>query len=110
MIDPYVTVEVFGFPFDQQKHKTAFIRNNGFNPVWNDSFDLPVRVPELALLRITVKDYDKTSSNDFIGQYTCPFSAVRKGHYRFTSSLPPPPCANSAKTRKDVQPTPCLRL
>jgi Ca2+-dependent lipid-binding protein len=44
-------------------------RNNGFNPVWKENFRFPLRNPELAVLRFSVKDFDITSSNDFIGGY-----------------------------------------
>lgn len=51
----------------------------GFNPVWNDTLNFTVHVPELALVRFMVEDYDKTSKNDFVGQYTLPFSCIQQG-------------------------------
>jgi hypothetical protein len=91
-------VEIFGFPFDNQKFRTAVVTSNGklyflfyltpvrqilflgFNPVWNsDPFEINLKVPELALLRFCVKDYDRLSGNDFIGQYTIPVLSVTQG-------------------------------
>ncbi|XP_025026521.1 1-phosphatidylinositol 4,5-bisphosphate phosphodiesterase delta-4, partial [Python bivittatus] len=49
----------------------------GFNPQWGESFRFHVWVPELALLRFVVEDYDKASRNDFVGQYTLPLTSVK---------------------------------
>lgn len=52
----------------------------GFNPVWNsDHFVIRLKAPEVALLRICVKDYDFISANDFIGQYTIPVMSITPG-------------------------------
>lgn len=51
----------------------------GFNPCWNETLQFPIHTPELALVRFVVEDYDKTSRNDFIGQYTLPFSSIQPG-------------------------------
>uniref|UniRef100_A0AC35FS96 Phosphoinositide phospholipase C n=1 Tax=Panagrolaimus sp. PS1159 TaxID=55785 RepID=A0AC35FS96_9BILA len=80
IIDPYVTLELFGIPFDLSKSRTRAIKNNGFNPVWNENFTFPLRCPEVAILRFCVKDFDSTSSNDFIGEYTVPVPSIRPGY------------------------------
>lgn len=36
-------------------------------------------VPELALVRFFVKDYDAASENEFVGQYTLPFNSLKMG-------------------------------
>lgn len=51
----------------------------GFNPVWNENFSFPLYCPELAILRVSVKDFDATTSNDFIGEYSIPVTSIRKG-------------------------------
>lgn len=51
----------------------------GFNPFWNETLQFVVHTPELAIVRYVVEDYDKTSKNDFIGQYTLPFSCIQPG-------------------------------
>lgn len=51
----------------------------GFNPVWNESFSFVIHTPELALVRFVVEDYDKASRNDFIGQFTLPFTCIQAG-------------------------------
>ncbi|XP_023670584.1 1-phosphatidylinositol 4,5-bisphosphate phosphodiesterase delta-4 [Paramormyrops kingsleyae] len=80
IVDPLVRVEIHGVPVDQAKQETKYIDNNGFNPVWNDTLQFTIHAPELALVRFVVEDYDKTSKNDFVGQYTLPFTSIQQGY------------------------------
>ncbi|KAM9837387.1 1-phosphatidylinositol 4,5-bisphosphate phosphodiesterase delta-3-A-like [Aulostomus maculatus] len=80
IVDPQVWVEVHGAPIDNNKKKTHHVDNNGFNPRWDCTFNFTVHVPELALVRFMVEDHDYTSSNDFLGQYTLPFTSLRTGY------------------------------
>ncbi|KAI5092113.1 1-phosphatidylinositol 4,5-bisphosphate phosphodiesterase delta-1 isoform X1 [Silurus meridionalis] len=83
IVDPFVKVEIFGVPADQASAQTAYITDNGkssFNPEWNKSFKFNVNVPDLAIVRFLVEDYDAASHNDFIGQYTLPFTSMQNGY------------------------------
>ncbi|XP_028264297.1 1-phosphatidylinositol 4,5-bisphosphate phosphodiesterase delta-3-A-like [Parambassis ranga] len=80
IVDPQVWVEIHGAPIDNNKKKTHHVDNNGFNPRWDCTFNFTVHVPDLALVRFMVEDHDYTSSNDFLGQYTLPFSSLRTGY------------------------------
>ncbi|XP_062390525.1 1-phosphatidylinositol 4,5-bisphosphate phosphodiesterase delta-4 [Sardina pilchardus] len=80
IVDPLVRVEIYGVPQDQSKQETRRIDNNGFNPVWNESLQFTVHAPELALVRFVVEDHDTTTRNDFIGQYTLPFTSMLQGY------------------------------
>uniref|UniRef100_A0A8C4QEF7 Phosphoinositide phospholipase C n=1 Tax=Eptatretus burgeri TaxID=7764 RepID=A0A8C4QEF7_EPTBU len=80
IVDPQVTVEVFGVPEDNQEKQTSFIENNGFNPFWNEILEFNVTVPSLAMVRFLVEDYDKHFNNDFIGQYSLPLTALKQGY------------------------------
>ena len=51
----------------------------GFNPVWNETFTHLVTFPELCLVRFKVMDYDMLSQDDFIGQFTLPFTSIETG-------------------------------
>lgn len=51
----------------------------GFNPRWGQTLQFQLRVPELALVRFVVEDYDVTSPNDFVGQFTLPLSSLKQG-------------------------------
>lgn len=80
IVDPLVRVEVYGVDADKNKKQTQYIENNGFNPMWNEKFEFPINVPELALLHFVVEDYDKASQNDLIGQYCLPLTSVQNGY------------------------------
>uniref|UniRef100_A0A8C1PUB3 Phosphoinositide phospholipase C n=1 Tax=Cyprinus carpio TaxID=7962 RepID=A0A8C1PUB3_CYPCA len=80
IVDPLVRVEIYGVSLDQAKQETKYIDNNGFNPRWNETLKFTIHTPELALVRFVVEDYDKASRNDFIGQYTLPFTCIQPGY------------------------------
>uniref|UniRef100_A0A146NK19 Phosphoinositide phospholipase C n=1 Tax=Fundulus heteroclitus TaxID=8078 RepID=A0A146NK19_FUNHE len=80
IVDPLVRVEVHGVPADNGSKETHHIENNGFNPSWNESFQFPIHVPELALLRFVLEDHDAASQNDFIGQYCLPLASIQNGY------------------------------
>ncbi|NXL79286.1 PLCD4 phosphodiesterase, partial [Leptocoma aspasia] len=80
IIDPLVRVEIHGVPADQAHQETKYIENNGFNPRWDETLQFQLHVPELALIRFVVEDYDKTSRNDFVGQFTLAFANIKCGY------------------------------
>jgi len=81
VIDPYVKLKIRGAPVDEGKsQKTKVVKNNGFNPKWNSEFKFPIQYPDVALLCFTVNDADVLGSDDFIGQYVIPISAIREGY------------------------------
>lgn len=80
IVDPYVVVKICGHPLDNQKVKTRFVRNNGFNPTWEEKFELPVHVPQLAILVFTVKDESRTGKNMKLAKYALPLEAAREGY------------------------------
>ncbi|XP_072180700.1 1-phosphatidylinositol 4,5-bisphosphate phosphodiesterase delta-4-like [Diadema setosum] len=80
VIDPYVKLFVWGAG-SKQEFKTETIENNGFNPTWNQVFEFEVKVPELALIRLVVYDYDRASANEFIAQYTTPLASMQLGYH-----------------------------
>ncbi|XP_061376617.1 phosphoinositide phospholipase C 6-like isoform X3 [Gastrolobium bilobum] len=76
--DFYAKVGIVGVPGDIGKKKTRVISNNWF-PVWDEEFEFPLAVPELALLRIEVRDDDKHGKDDFCGQTCLPVSELKSG-------------------------------
>ncbi|XP_064476750.1 1-phosphatidylinositol 4,5-bisphosphate phosphodiesterase eta-2-like isoform X2 [Ornithodoros turicata] len=80
VVDPYVIIKVKGHPLDNQKVKTKFIHNNGFNPYWGEIFELDIRVPELAMILFTVKDENRIGKNMKLGKYALPFTAIAEGY------------------------------
>lgn len=82
VIDPIVKVEVHGMDDDKEEMKTRVIRNNGFNPRWDETFEFKINYPELCIVRFTVKDYD-LAGDDFIGYYSLPFDCIQEGYRQF---------------------------
>uniref|UniRef100_A0A3B1KDR1 Phosphoinositide phospholipase C n=1 Tax=Astyanax mexicanus TaxID=7994 RepID=A0A3B1KDR1_ASTMX len=80
IVDPMVWIEIHGVPIDNSKEKTKRIDNNGFNPTWNETFTFKLHVPELVLVRFVVEDHDHHSKNDFLGQFTLPFTSMQAGY------------------------------
>ncbi|XP_078119282.1 1-phosphatidylinositol 4,5-bisphosphate phosphodiesterase delta-4-like [Sander vitreus] len=80
IVDPLVRVQIFGVPRDQDMKETTYINNNGFNPTWDETFHFVIHTPELALVRFVVEDHDRASRNDFIGQFTLPFTCIQAGY------------------------------
>lgn len=76
--DLYVKVCIIGVPADIAKKKTEEISNNWF-PVWNEEFDFPLTVPELALLRIDVREHDSHGKDELGGQTCLPVSELKSG-------------------------------
>ncbi|CAJ1860362.1 unnamed protein product [Sphenostylis stenocarpa] len=75
--DFYTKVCIVGVPADCVKNKTS-VRMDTWHPVWDEELKFELRVPELALLRIEVKDKDK-GKDDFAGQTCLPVSELRQG-------------------------------
>lgn len=48
-------------------------------PVWNKEFTFPLTVPDLAVLRVEVKEYDTSGNHDFGGQTCLPIRELRTG-------------------------------
>ncbi|XP_074595068.1 inactive phospholipase C-like protein 1 [Brevipalpus obovatus] len=78
-IDPYVTVELFGVPSDCAESRTRTISNEANNPIFDESFEFSVSVPELAMLRLVVLD-DEYINDDFIGQSTILVECIQQGY------------------------------
>ncbi|KAJ4772151.1 Phosphoinositide phospholipase C [Rhynchospora pubera] len=76
--DFYTKVGIEGVPADTLKMKTKVIEDDWI-PVWDEEFSFPLTVPELALLRIEVKEYDISEKHDFGGQTCLPVSELRPG-------------------------------
>nr|ABM90640.1 phospholipase C [Torenia fournieri] len=76
--DFYVKIGIAGVPSDTVMKKTKVVEDN-WAPVWNEEFEFPLTVPELALLRIEVHESDMSDKDDFGGQTCLPVSELRKG-------------------------------
>ncbi|XVE79399.1 hypothetical protein DITRI_Ditri14bG0055500 [Diplodiscus trichospermus] len=76
--DFYTRVGIAGVPADEIMKKTKKIEDN-WTPVWGEEFTFPLTVPELALLRVEVHEYDMSEKDDFGGQTCLPVSELKPG-------------------------------
>ncbi|CAN6169344.1 unnamed protein product [Urochloa humidicola] len=76
--DFYARVGIAGVPADSVMKKTKAIEDN-WVPVWEEEFTFPMTVPEIALLRVEVHEYDMSEKDDFGGQTVLPVSELRPG-------------------------------
>jgi len=90
IIDPYVKLRLRGHPDDEvnsegdkiNKGKTKHLKNNGFNPVWNEMFVFESKVPSLAFLEFKVKDHCKSGTDEDIAMFSAPLSLIKEGYRR----------------------------
>ncbi|KAG2310887.1 hypothetical protein Bca52824_022444 [Brassica carinata] len=76
--DFYVRVGIAGAPADETMEKTE-VKYDTWTPIWNQEFTFKLTVPELALLRVEVHEYDANEKDDFGGQTCLPVSELRQG-------------------------------
>ncbi|XP_048420400.1 phosphoinositide phospholipase C 2-like isoform X2 [Pyrus x bretschneideri] len=77
--DFYVRVGIAGVPSDKTKMMETEPIEDQWVPVWNKEFTFPLRVPELAVLRVKVNEYDTPARHDFGGQTCLPIRELRTG-------------------------------
>ncbi|KAM5157020.1 1-phosphatidylinositol 4,5-bisphosphate phosphodiesterase delta-1 isoform 2-T2 [Mantella aurantiaca] len=80
IVDPFVSIEILGVARDNDKKQTKVIYNNGFKPMWNEHFEFEIDVPAVAVVRFLVEDFDASSRNDFVGQFTIPLTSLQLGY------------------------------
>ncbi|XP_042491540.1 phosphoinositide phospholipase C 2-like isoform X2 [Macadamia integrifolia] len=76
--DFYARVGIAGVTDDTIMKKTKTIEDD-WTPTWDEEFEFHLTVPELALLRIEVHEYDMSEKDDFGGQTCLPVSELRTG-------------------------------
>ncbi|CAI9273748.1 unnamed protein product [Lactuca saligna] len=76
--DFYTKMYLVGVPTDDDKKKTRIIKDDWI-PIWDEEFTFPLTIPELALLKIVVRDYNVSEKDDFGGQTCLPVSEIKTG-------------------------------
>ncbi|XP_039987888.1 1-phosphatidylinositol 4,5-bisphosphate phosphodiesterase zeta-1-like isoform X1 [Xiphias gladius] len=79
-LDPFVRVETHGIASDSRRKNTHTVKNNSLNPHWDADMNFSISVPELCLIRFCVRDQTGLLSSEFVGQYTLPFTSLKKGY------------------------------
>ncbi|KAK7063226.1 hypothetical protein SK128_007129 [Halocaridina rubra] len=82
IVDPYVQVKVRGHPLDKQKQCTKVVKNNGFNPVWNETLELNIKVPQVSLIYFSLRDESTYARDPVLGLCCVPFNSLAQG-YRY---------------------------
>ncbi|XP_051181803.1 phosphoinositide phospholipase C 2 [Lolium perenne] len=75
--DFYVKVGIAGVPSDSTMKKTRVVEDS-WVPVWEEQFTFQLTVPEIALVRVEVHEYD-VNEDDFGGQTVLPVSELWPG-------------------------------
>uniref|UniRef100_A0A8D3ADW3 Phosphoinositide phospholipase C n=1 Tax=Scophthalmus maximus TaxID=52904 RepID=A0A8D3ADW3_SCOMX len=78
-LDPFVRVEIHGIPSDSRRKSTHTVKKNSLTPHWDADMNFSIGVPELCLLRFCVRDQTGFLSSEFVGQFTLPFTSLKKG-------------------------------
>jgi len=90
VIDPYIEIKIHGHNDDESKEEnekeTQYVRNNGFNPKWDEEFKFNILVPDLALLELKVKDHSKSKSDQHLGSFAIPIKYLQEGYRKATLS------------------------
>ena len=70
VVDPFVRIDIYGIDDDRQTKETQWIKDNGFNPRWDETLVFYLKMPEVAMIRFSVWDKDVFSADDFLGQHS----------------------------------------
>ncbi|XP_074295021.1 phosphoinositide phospholipase C 4-like [Silene latifolia] len=76
--DFYTRIGIAGVIGDEVMHVTT-VKEDQWTPIWNQEFEFPLTVPEMALLRIEVYEHDSDKKDDFGGQTCLPISELISG-------------------------------
>lgn len=68
-----------GVPADKAKRKTLPV-DDTWIPTWDAEFNFLLTVPELALLRVEVKDHDNENRDAFAAQTCLPVVELKAGY------------------------------
>ncbi|MCL4125685.1 UNVERIFIED_CONTAM: hypothetical protein GTU68_045445 [Idotea baltica] len=80
IVDPYIQLKVRGHPDDKQKQRTKTVKNNGFNPVWNEVLEVRIKVPDVSLVYFTVRDESSLAKDPVLARACIPFGSLRTGY------------------------------
>uniref|UniRef100_A0A8D2Q4B4 1-phosphatidylinositol 4,5-bisphosphate phosphodiesterase gamma n=1 Tax=Varanus komodoensis TaxID=61221 RepID=A0A8D2Q4B4_VARKO len=81
IVCPFVEVEVCGAEYDNTKHKTEMVVDNGLNPAWSQkSFQFHISNPDFAFLRFVVYEEDMFSDQNFLAQATFLVRGLKTGY------------------------------
>ncbi|XP_062085468.1 phosphoinositide phospholipase C 2-like [Humulus lupulus] len=77
--DFFARVGIAGVPGDRSEMKKTKAVEDEWAPAWDQEFEFRLSVPELAVLRVEVQEYDTSGNNDFGGQTSLPVLEIKSG-------------------------------
>jgi hypothetical protein len=80
--DPYVIISTHGIACDQQSQRTKTIDNNGFDPLWNETFQFDIYFPQMCLIHFDVYDDDTLARDDRLLYFCLPMTTIQTGIFR----------------------------
>ena len=79
-VKPYVEVRMTsGYDPDCNAFRTKEVKDNSYDPIFNESFSFNIAFHKLAVLSLTVYD-QKTIQNQRIGYFALPLTCIRSGY------------------------------
>ncbi|XP_054720768.1 1-phosphatidylinositol 4,5-bisphosphate phosphodiesterase gamma-1-like [Uloborus diversus] len=80
IISPFFEIEIVGAEYDCNRFKTTTKEDNGFNPVWKESFTFIIYNKDLALIRFVAQYIDVFGDSNFLAQTSYPVNCLRAGY------------------------------
>lgn len=78
--DPFIKISTHGLRCDEQTHQTQVVKDNGFDPIWNETFQFRIRFPQMCLLYFSVIDHDILLSNERMAYFCAPVTMIQQGY------------------------------
>lgn len=75
-ISPYAHVKIHGVECDNSKQTTQVSTSNGFDPVWDETFEFNISRPDVAIMTLQVFDH---VSKAFVVAAAYPVNMLREG-------------------------------
>jgi hypothetical protein len=79
VVSPYLELRTFGVPEDTKTWRTGKVSENGFNPTWNQTFEIPFLMSEVAVLMFTVYT-DEAVGRSRLAYTSFPVEMMRSGY------------------------------
>lgn len=74
--DVYCVASIAGGPKQDRAHERTKTCKNTKQPVWDEIFEFPLSVPELAVITLECWDDDTVSGDDYLGHVSLPVQEV----------------------------------
>ena len=86
IIEPFVKLNMYGHPIDQNQWESSVVHKNGFNPIWDEKAEFTVALEDLAILefkvmnKVGVGNVDIQNLDDTLGSYAIALPMIKEGY------------------------------